>query len=141
MRSLHAPLANTIRCRLTERAGMDVEAPLALAAAWCCDLSDGSLTWTSGVFDLFGIPRGTAVEREQTREMYCEESRELLDRLRADALANCGSFTFEARIHRLDGEMRWMRVTADVAVKAGRARHLYGTKQDITAEMIAPGQR
>ena len=137
MGSLHIPSVQNIRLRLTERAGMDGEAPLALAAAWRCDLADDSLTWTAGVFDLFGIPPGTQIDRREIVDMYAEESRELLDRLRAEAIASCGSFTFEARIHRLDGEMRWMRVTADVEARDGRATHLYGMKQDITGEMAA----
>ena len=137
MASLHIPSAQNIRFRLTERAGMDGEAPLALAAAWRCDLADESLTWTAGVFDLFGIPQGTKIDRREIVEMYAEESRELLDRLRTEAIASCGSFTFEARICRLDGEMRWMRVTADVACQDGRATHLYGMKQDITGEFGA----
>ncbi|MEZ0243465.1 MAG: PAS domain-containing protein [Sphingomonas sp.] len=131
----HHPPAHRIRCHLTERTGLDSEAPLALAAAWRCDLSDDSLTWTPGVFDLFGIARGTPVDRRDIVAMYDEESRELLDRLRAEAIANCGSFTFEARIKRLDGAMRWMRVTADVAASDGKATHLYGLKQDITDEV------
>ena len=138
MGSLHNPPARHIRCRLTERPGLDEEAPLALAAAWRCDLSDESLTWSAGVFDLFGIPQGARVDRLEAVAMYAEESRELLDQLRTEAIATCGSFTFEARIRRRDGQMRWMRVTADVEAKHGRATHLYGMKQDITGEMPAP---
>lgn len=118
---------------------MDAAAPLALAAAWRCDLADDSLTWSPGVFDLFGIEPGTRIDRQDAVAMYCEESREVLEQLRAEAIATCGSFTFEARIRRLDGQMRWMRVTADVAAKDGRAAYLYGLKQDITGEMIEPG--
>ncbi|MCW3845746.1 PAS domain-containing protein [Sphingomonas sp. LB-2] len=138
MGSLHIPPQHLVSCRLAERAAMDADLPPALAAAWRCDLSDDSLSWTAGVFDLFGIPQGERVDRREIVGMYCEESRELLDRLRAEAIATCGSFTFEARIHRRDGEMRWMRVTADVEVKNGRATHLYGMKQDITGEMASP---
>ena len=87
------------------------------------------------MFDLFGIPQGSKLDRREIVEMYAEESRELLGRLRAEAIATCGSFTFEARIKRLDGQMRWMRVTADVAARDGKATHLYGMKQDITGEM------
>lgn len=114
---------------------LELEAPLLLPAAWRCDLSDDSLTWSAGVFDLFGIPHGARIDRRETVAMYDEESRDLLGRLRSHAIATCGSFTFEARIQRLDGEWRWMRVTADVAASNGRARYLYGMKQDITAEM------
>jgi PAS domain-containing protein len=108
---------------------------LPLAAAWQCDLSDNSLRWTDGVFELFGLPRGTRIDRGEAVEMYCDESRELLERLRANAIATRGSFTFEAQIQRLDGELRWMRVTADVVSSNGRATHLYGHKYDITHEI------
>jgi PAS domain S-box-containing protein len=110
------------------------EIALPLPAAWRCNLADDSLTWSAGVFELFGIARGSRVDRRAVVEHYCDESRDLLERLRSDAIANCGSFTFEARIRRLDGDWRWMRVSADVAVKNGRATHLFGMKQDITAE-------
>ena len=109
-------------------------------ASWQCDLSDDSLTWSDGVYDLFGLPRGSAVAREDIVAMYLPESRAELARLRSEAIAVCGSFTFEAQIRRADGELRWMRVTADVVTEHGVARHLYGTKIDVTAEMIGREQ-
>jgi PAS domain-containing protein len=107
----------------------------ALPAAWQCDLATEELRWTDGVFDLFGIARGAAIDRRSTLEFYLPDSRRMLDRLRSAALDTCGSFTFEAQIRRVDGELRWMRLNADVQKRDGRAVVLYGTKQDITAEM------
>jgi PAS domain-containing protein len=110
-------------------------APVVLApmpAAWECDLSDDSLRWTPGVFELFGLPGDQPVRRDDIVAMYSPESRAELTRLRDEAIANCGSFTFDAEIRRPDGETRWMRVTADVEVRDGRATYLYGLKQDIT---------
>lgn len=108
-----------------------------LPASWECDLADDTLRWSPGVYDLFGLPRGALLDRRAIVEMYVGESRQLLDRLRAEAIATCGSFTFDAQIRRVDGELRWMRLTADVLREHGRAVRLYGTKQDITDE-IAP---
>ena len=108
-----------------------------LQARWECDLSDNSLRWTDGVYDLFGLERGIPVTREEILKMYLPESHAELARLRAEAIATCGSFTFEARIRRADGELRWMRVTADVVAEDGVARLLYGTKLDVTEEMAA----
>jgi PAS domain S-box-containing protein len=105
------------------------------AGSWQCDLSDNSLIWSPPVFALFGLDRFTPVDRRATLEMYESESRKLMEGLRARALDETGSFTMEAQIRRADGQMRWMRLTADVACRAGRATHLYGTKQDITLEM------
>jgi len=109
--------------------------PQPLPATWECDLATDSLTWSSGVYELFGLTPGTPLDRDAIVAMYLPESRVELDRLRAAAIAQCGSFTFEARIRRADGELRWMRVSADVVARNGRATHLYGSKQDITDDM------
>lgn len=113
----------------------DAAAAPTLPASWSCDLSDDRLTWSPGVFDLFGIARGTRIDRRDIVAMYAEESRVLLESLRSAAIADLGSFTFEARIFQPDGAERWLRITADVDARGGRATHLYGMKQDITAEM------
>jgi len=111
-----------------------------IQAAWQCDLRDDSLTWSDGVYDLFGLPRGSALEREAIVAMYLPESQAELARLRSAAIVACGSFTFEAQIRRVDGQIRWMRITADVVSENGVARYLYGTKIDVTGEMTGePG--
>lgn len=107
-----------------------------LPARWSCDLSNDSLTWDGGVFDLFGIARGERLDRRAVVEMYAGHSRRELDHLRAAAIAARGSFTFEAEIVRADGATRWMRVVADTVVSNGRVTHLYGTKCDITREVL-----
>jgi len=106
-----------------------------LPAYWECDLITGALRWSPGVYDLFGLPRDSMPERDTIAGMYVDDSREMLERLRDAAIAECGSFTFDAQIRRADGELRWMRLTADVITKDGRAVQLYGTKQDITDEV------
>jgi diguanylate cyclase (GGDEF)-like protein/PAS domain S-box-containing protein len=114
---------------LYERAAL-----LAGMGAWSCDLSTECLTWTSGVFDLFGLPRDVAFDRAQVLDLYCPESRSALERLRSEAIAARTGFTMEARIIRPDGEARWMRLTAATRVSRQRAVELYGMKQDITTE-------
>lgn len=108
-----------------------------LQAAWQCDLRDESLTWSDGVYALFGLERGAPISREDIVAMYLPQSRAELARLRREAITTLGSFTFKAQIRRADGEVRWMRVTADVACENGVARYLYGSKIDVTDEMIA----
>lgn len=115
-----------------------VNGPPALAVAWECDLCDDSLRWTPGVFDLFGLERTRGIRRADIVAMYSPQSRATLERLRSHAIATLGSFTFEAEIKRADGKLCWLRVTADVLVRNGRATHLYGTKLDITAERLLP---
>ncbi|MES2987172.1 MAG: PAS domain-containing protein [Pseudomonadota bacterium] len=104
---------------------------------WECDLSDSRLRWSPPVFALFGLDPLGPIDRHRALEMYEPESRRLMERLRAKAIDERGSFTMEAQIRRADGAMRWMRLTADVVCRGGRATHLYGVKQDITPEMTA----
>lgn len=123
-----------------------IERSLALAGigAWTCDLADSSLRWTTGIHELFGLPADARVDRRETVAMYAEESRETMERLRAQAIADAGTsgdsrrgrFSLDAEIVRTDGARRWMRLTGDVVVEGGRARRLYGIKQDITDEKL-----
>ena len=110
-------------------------ADLGRVGAWECDLNTNLLTWTNGVFDVFGLPLGTRIRREDTLALYSDESRAEMERLRADAIARKQSFTMDARICRTDGSQRWMRLTASVVSHEGRPTHLYGMKQDVTQEL------
>jgi PAS domain S-box-containing protein len=117
-----------------------VEAPVPLAARWSCDLAGDVLCWTPGVFDLFGIAPGTRLDRREVVEFYTPESRALMERLRAQAIAERGSFTMEAELRRADGTTRRMLLSADTLVRGGRVTHLHGIKQDITGEMAGGGR-
>ncbi|MBM3927089.1 MAG: diguanylate cyclase [Sphingomonadales bacterium] len=120
------------RCRLPDLP--------ALPARWWCDLSDDSLRWDSGVFDLFGIPRGDPLDRREILGMYAGHSRTLIDRVRHAAIMERGSFTLEAEFAPADGGTRWIRIVADTVVSNGRVTHLYGTKCDITREVVGSPQ-
>ncbi len=113
---------------------LDRATALAGIGAWCCDLSDDSLSWTTGIFDLFGLPRGTRIDRREIVSMYAEESRIAMERLRVEAIARRRPFSLDAKIVRADGAERWMRLTADVACDGDRPVQLFGLKQDITEE-------
>lgn len=100
--------------------------------AWAYDLADDRLTWSEGVYDLFGIVHGAPVERGTALAMYDPQSRLAMEKLRATAIETGHGFSLDARIVRTDGAARWMRLTAEVERRAGRAVRLYGIKQDIT---------
>jgi diguanylate cyclase (GGDEF)-like protein len=113
---------------------LDRAMALAGLGAWSCNLADERLSWTSGVYELFGLPPETAIDRRETLAMYIEESRATLERLRGAAIATRGSFTLDAQIRRADGAPRWMRVNGEVVCQADGTRLLHGMKQDVTEE-------
>jgi diguanylate cyclase (GGDEF)-like protein len=103
---------------------------------WECDLSDESLTWTDGVYDIFDIPRGAAIDRKRALLCYAEASLEALQAARSRAIAECGGFTLDAEIVTVRGRRRWIRLTATVESEDGAAVRIFGMKQDITEEKI-----
>jgi diguanylate cyclase (GGDEF)-like protein/PAS domain S-box-containing protein len=103
---------------------------------WACDLVDGAISWTHGVYHLFGLSPTDRLDRRDTVAFYEEESRATMERLRAEAVAHARPFTMEAQIVRPDGERRWMRLSADVIRDNGRTTRLFGLKQDITEERM-----
>ena len=103
---------------------------------WQCDLSDDSLIWTNGVYDLFEIPRNSPINRETTLALYTDASRRQTEAVRADAIANCADFSLDCEIITLTGKRRWMRLTGAVESRNGVAHRIFGMKQDITEEKL-----
>ena len=98
---------------------------------WSCDLADDRLTWSSGVYDIFGLPRGAYVRRDEAVALYCEESRAVMERLRAYAIKHRRGFTLDAEIRPVSGPRRWMRLTAAPVCEDGRVVRLNGLKQAV----------
>ena len=114
---------------------MERAAALVGLGAWECDLATERLTWTTPVYDLFGLPADRPVARAETVALYHEECRETMQRLRRDAIALGSTFRLDVRIRRIDGQQRWMRLAAGAARdERGRITRLYGMKQDVTEE-------
>ena len=112
----------------------DDAAALVPMGAFSCDLRTEQLSWTAGVFDIFGLPVDHAPERHAIVRMYGEESRELLERKRVQAIDACSGFSIDASIVRADGVTRWIRITAATRSSRGRCQILYGMKQDVTED-------
>lgn len=112
----------------------DSAASLVPMGAWSCDLASERLTWTNGVFDIFGLSSAEAPERRDVVELFDEDSRDKLERQRRQAIEAGAGFTLDAEIVRPDGARRWIRITAATRGANGRSETLYGMKQDITED-------
>ncbi|MEA1833578.1 diguanylate cyclase [Methylobacterium durans] len=121
------------------RARLHAEAArLARLGAWECDLATERLTWTEGVYDLFGLEPGAPLRRPEIVGRYEEASRGAMERLRAEAIRTGRGFVLDALIRPRRGEERWIRIGAELARDGdGRPARLYGYKQDVTAEREA----
>jgi PAS domain-containing protein len=100
---------------------------------WDCDLSDNALSWTDGVFDLFGLPRGAVLARDEIAGLYVEPSRAAMERLRAHAIKHRRGFTLDAEIMPVTGPSKWMRLIAAPVCIGRQVVRLHGIKQDVSA--------
>ena len=118
------------------RSLFDRASATARIGVWQCNLSDNSLLWTNGVYDLFEMPRNTPVTREMTLALYTETSRLEMEAARAKAIATCSDFSLDCEIVTTTGQRRWMRLTGAVESRDGVAHRIFGMKQDITEEKL-----
>lgn len=107
---------------------------------WQCNLSDGSIIWTNGVYDLFEIERDSLITRETTLHHYTDESRKRMELIRNAAIAHCTDFSVDCEIITTSGKHRWMRLTGAVESRDGVAYRIFGMKQDITEEKLMADQ-
>jgi PAS domain-containing protein len=98
------------------------------AGCWECDLSDNSLTWSGGVYDIFGLQRDAKISREQCVIHYCADSRAKMEQLRAYAIRHRRGFTVDVEIHAAVGETRWMRLIAAPVCVGDQVVRLQGLK-------------
>lgn len=119
-----------LNCAVTDAIEPAVRGNLGLhhAGLWECDLSDNSLVWSGGVYDLFGFPRGAAVTREESLACYREHSRSLLERLRAYAIRHRRGFTVDVEIEPAAGERRSVRLIGAPVCEGGQVVRLHGLK-------------
>jgi PAS domain-containing protein len=98
------------------------------SGCWECDLADNSLTWSGGVYDIFGLPRGSAIGRARAVTFYSEDSRAKMERLRAYAIKHRRGFTLDVEIRPAVGESRWMRLMGAPVCAGARPVSLHGLK-------------
>lgn len=113
--------------------GLYEQAMLGPGGAWSCDLSTEVLTWTDGVYDLFGLARGSKLRRSDALDVYQSQSRSEMEQRRALAVRTGTGFSLDCQL-RTAGQSRWMRLRVGVNYDQGRPVRIFGSKQDITAE-------
>lgn len=96
---------------------------------WHCDLSDDRLNWTDGVYDIFGLERGSDVPRPIAVSLYTPDSCVAMERLRAYAIRHRRGFTLDVDIRPLSGGTCAMRLIAAPIIQQNQVVALHGVKQ------------
>ena len=126
----HFELGCLLSCAVTDVIGPSEVGQLGFlhAGCWECDLTDDALTWSGGVYDIFGLPRGVSVSRDEAVAFYSESSRAAMERLRGYAIRHKRGFTLDVEIRPAVGESRWMRLIAAPVCDTVSATRLHGVK-------------
>lgn len=97
------------------------------AGLWQCDLVDDSLTWSGGVYDIFGLPRASPVSREKAMSHFSTESRARLERLSSYAIHNRRGFTIDVEIRAAAvGQSRSVRIIGAPVCEGAEVVRLLG---------------
>jgi PAS domain-containing protein len=98
------------------------------SGCWECNLADNSLTWSGGIYDIFGLPRGSPVSRDEAVSFYSEESRASLEKLRSYAIREGRGFTLDVQIRPAVGGTRRVRIIGAPICQDGKTVRLHGLK-------------
>jgi hypothetical protein len=97
---------------------------------WHCDISHRNrLTWSKRVYDLFGLPNGTLIDRDWAVSRYSELSKNILERVRTYAIDRKLGFILDAEISPPGAGKRWIRVLAVPILSGGRVVGVHGLKR------------
>jgi PAS domain-containing protein len=126
----HFELGSLLSCAVIDVVGPARVGELGIhhAGCWECDLSDQSLIWSGGIYDIFGLPRGVTVRRDEAVAFYSEDSRAKMERLRSYAIRHKRGFTLDVDIRAAVGETRWVRLIAAPVCDGNRVARLHGLK-------------
>jgi PAS domain S-box-containing protein len=116
-----------------ERANLAEAQELAHIGSWEWSVADNRVNWSDELFRIYGLEPAGGVSYGAYLDHVHPEDRELVSGAVARALANPAPFSFEHRVVRPDGTVRWVHGRGRVVVDAaGEPERMVGTSQDIT---------
>ncbi len=106
---------------------------------WRFELESQIVSWSDEVYRIHGIPLSDQVPSyEYIRQLYHEEDRATLTKAVDRAIEFGEGYTFQLRIRRPDGSIRYTIAMAECILDhAGKTMSIFGVFQDITDQHIA----
>jgi PAS domain S-box-containing protein len=116
-----------------ERGSLAEAQELAHIGSWEWVIADERIGWSEELFRIYGLDPSRGMTVESYLEHVHPEDRQLVRQTVQRALGDASPFTFEHRVLRPDGAVRWVHARGRVIVdSAGRPERMVGTSQDIT---------
>ncbi len=101
--------------------------------SWSWETPSNRIVWSDELYRLYGVDRRTEIEQARFLACLHPDDHALTRAVVNRALADKRPFSFEHRVLRGDGTVRWMSVRGRVVLDAnGNAMRLLGTAQDVT---------
>lgn len=104
--------------------------------SWEWDIPNNILSWSAELYRIYGLElEQLTVTYQGFLERVHPDDRALVEKAVNESRESGGSFEFEHRIVRFDGEIRWLRARGHVVKNSsGISIRMVGTGQDITKE-------
>jgi PAS domain S-box-containing protein len=113
---------------------------VAVIGSWKLEIASNRLYWSDGVYDIFGLPRGTDLSYEIFLESVHPDDREMVNATWSAALRG-ELYDIEHRIV-VDGRVKWVREKAEVDFSPdGVPFRGTGIVQDITRRKLAENEQ
>jgi PAS domain S-box-containing protein len=121
------------------RARLNEAEQMAQMGSWEVDLRNDRITWSAGLFRLFGLrPEQFDARLDRGMGRVYPDDRELVRETIARTVSERSSFAIEYRALRADGRVRTMRSRGEVIVdENGEPVRLIGVAHDITEAKLA----
>jgi PAS domain S-box-containing protein len=105
---------------------------------WVRDIKAGTVDWSDEVYEMFGLPVGTAVNDDLVKALINPQDLTLVDGAWRASIANEDVHAAQFRVIRPDGTSRILRSTGRVTSRAaGRPVTMRGLTMDITDRPLA----
>jgi PAS domain S-box-containing protein len=124
---------------LDERRRLRDAESIGRVGSWDLDLETGSITWSEGLFDLWGLD-ATSFDGsfDAARDQIHPDDRAELDSAMQECRNTGAPFRLRYRINRAsDHEQRWIDVRGAAAVENGRIVRIGGALADVTEQVQA----
>ncbi len=100
--------------------------------AWALDVTTGSVSWTRGVYEIYGLAADSVREKETALSYYEAEDQTRLIAAIESAIQDQRPYDLTCRLRRKDSERRVVRTSGKPVTVDGKVVRLAGVIQDIT---------
>jgi PAS domain S-box-containing protein len=107
--------------------------------SWDWDTSRDSATWSEGMYEIYGLPPGTAHTLEAALQRVHADDRAAVAEAVRSALATGRAYTASHRIVRPDGAIRWLYSAGRIFTgEDGAPQRMRGLTWDVTDRWQSP---